>query len=99
AARLEALLAALAALGVSRRSGVDSGAERLAGGILAGDPATLAAAAALVDLDDADDARSPLGVALAATEPDAVPQAFAAAVLGVSRPRVVALVNEGKLAP
>lgn len=97
AGRLEALLAALDALGVSRRSGVASRAERLADGVLAADPVILAAVASLVDLDDADDARSPLGVALAGAADDVVTQAFAAAVLEVSRPRVVALVNEGKL--
>lgn len=72
-------------------------------GQLVGDAAKLAAQTAidlgpLVDLDDPDDAASPLGVACALTfEQLAVSQAAAAQLLGVSRARVHALLAEGKL--
>jgi hypothetical protein len=51
----------------------------------------------LVDLDDPDDARSPLGIVIGLTRVDAVTQSFAAAVLGVSRARVNVLTHSGRL--
>jgi hypothetical protein len=75
-------------------------AETYAANLAAGGPAAARAAKdllQLVDLDDVDDARTPLGIAVGATRPDAVTQAFAAAVLGVSRARVNVLANSGRL--
>jgi hypothetical protein len=76
-------------------------AHRFAAGLAAGDPDVARRAAAavgrLVDVDDVDDARTPLGIAVGVTRSDPVTQAFAAAVLGVSRARVNVLANCGRL--
>lgn len=100
AERIDALADALDGLGVARppaHTRVVRQAERLAAELRAGERGAIKRLGALVDLDDVDDARSSLGIALAGVSGDVVPQAFAAAVLDVSRPRVVALVNEGRL--
>jgi predicted XRE-type DNA-binding protein len=56
--------------------------------------------ASLVDLDDPTDAASPLGIAVALTfEHEAIPQAAAAQLLGVSKVRVGQLLAAGKLTP
>lgn len=75
-------------------------AETYAANLTGARPAAARAAkdlAQLVDLDDVDDAASPLGIAIGLTRPDAVTQAFAAAVLGISRARVNVLANAGRL--
>ncbi len=98
--RIDALAVALDGLGVARppaRARIIHQAERLAAELRAGERGAIKRLGALVDLDVAEDARSPLGVALGAVDGGVVSQAYAAAVLEVSRPRVVALVNEGRL--
>jgi len=81
---------------------IDGHAATLVDELVGDDPITAEVVAErvarLVDLDDVDDARSPLGITLGLTRDDPVSQAWAADVLGVSRARVNALVNAGKLA-
>jgi hypothetical protein len=76
-------------------------AGRYAAGLTGTDPKAKARAAAavgqLVDLDDPADAGTPLGIAVGLTTDEAVTQAHAAEVLGVSRARVSVLVNTGRL--